>query len=327
MKGQLLRIFQGVRNFLFSQMNKEFLIFLFFLAISAMFWFMMSLNETYEQELNVPVRITGVPKNVVLTSGTDDTIKVLVRDKGYNLGEFVYGDGVPPININFQTYANHQKGSGVVPQADIQKLLYQRFDPSTKILSVKPERFDFYFNYGLSKVVPLQLAGQAVPDKRFYLARTRFIPQQVTVYASKHVLDSIKYISTKPVNIVNFTDTVIQDVELAHITGVKTVPSKVKVILYPDILTEETIDVTVHAINMPQGKVMRLFPPRVRVRFTVGASMFRNVKADDFSVVVDYNDVAAHPSDKCRLQLRSMPPYVRKAQLEMTQADYLIEQQ
>ena len=53
---------------MFSQMNKQFLIFLFFLILSGMFWLMMTLNETYEKEICVPVRLVGQPKNVVVTT-------------------------------------------------------------------------------------------------------------------------------------------------------------------------------------------------------------------------------------------------------------------
>ena len=71
-----------VRNFLFSQANREFLIFLFFLALSGVFWLLMTLNETYEKEVVVPVHITGVPSDVMLTSDEVDTIRITVRDRG-----------------------------------------------------------------------------------------------------------------------------------------------------------------------------------------------------------------------------------------------------
>ena len=57
-----------IRNFLFSWLNKEFLVFLFFLLLSGIFWLLMTLNETYEKEYYVAVRLSNVPKNIVLTS-------------------------------------------------------------------------------------------------------------------------------------------------------------------------------------------------------------------------------------------------------------------
>ena len=61
MENRLTQILRVVRNFLFSSVNKEFLIFLFFLFLSSVFWLMMTLNETYEKEISVPVRLVGVP--------------------------------------------------------------------------------------------------------------------------------------------------------------------------------------------------------------------------------------------------------------------------
>ena len=327
MKLNPANIFRAVRNFLFSQLNKEFLIFLFFLFLSSIFWLMMALNETYEQDLMVPVRLVNTPKNVIITTEMDDSVKVTVRDKGFTLVAYKYEDSIAPITINFQTYANKATGSGQVPQADIQKFLYQRLSASSKITAIKPDRLEFCFSYGSSKEVPVRLAGSIVPDRSYYLARTSIQPRTVTIYANARLLDSIHYITTEPQYIQQFTDTVTREVPLARIRGVKAIPDKVQVSLYPDILTEESMDIPVRAINMPEGKVLRTFPSRVKVRFSVGASMFRRVKPEQFMVVADYNELAANPSSKCRLQLRAMPHVVRNAHLDIQQIDYIIEQQ
>ena len=100
-----------------------------------------------------------------------------------------------------------------------------------------------------------------------------------------------------------------------------------KIGFYVDILTEESVEVPIVAINMPEGKVLRTFPSKVNVKFTVGSSLFRNVKPEQFMVVVDYNDILANPSDKCILRLRRQSRDVTMARLEMKQVDYLIEQQ
>lgn len=320
-------IYRAIRNFLFSQLNKEFLFFLFFLFLSSIFWLMMTLNETYEQEICVPVKLTNVPKNVIITTEIEDTIKATVRDKGYTLAGYLYGDRINPVTINFNTYANKNTGYGMVPQVDILKFLTQRLRASSKISAVKPDRLDFYFSYGTAKVVPVKLEGSIIPDQSYYLARTHISPENVTVYANNKLLDSLKYVLTEAVDIKNFNDTVQCEVKMAHKRGIKVIPDKITLTLYPDILTEEVIEVPIRTINTPEGKVLRTFPSRVKIRFTVGASMFRKVKAEHFLVVVDYNDIAAHPSDKCRLQLRNMPQAVRNARLEIQNIDYIIEQQ
>ena len=316
-----------VRNFLFSSANREFLTFFFFLVLSTIFWLMTALNETYEREIGVPAYLVNIPKNVVVTSDMEDTVRVTVRDKGFALLAYTYGEGIRPINVNFQSAITRQSGYGVVSSQELMKMVNQRFSGSSKIVQVKPDRLDFHYNYGLSRQVSVKMAGNVVPGKSFYLARTRFWPEKVTVYGSKQALDSLRFVKTVPINITNFNDTVLRTVALETIKGVKIVPNTVRIGLYPDILTEENIEVPITAVNMPEGKVLRTFPQRVTVNFIVGASMFRSISPEQFAVVVDYNEIINHPSDKCSIHLRETPQGVRNARLKMTQVDYLIEEQ
>ena len=312
---------------MFSSMNKQFLIFVFFLVLSGIFWLMMTLNETYEKDFAVAVRLVGEPKNTVITTPMSDTIRVTIRDKGFMLLGYATSHKLRPINLDFNTYANSETGHGTVPVADLQKAIRLQLFSSSTISSIKADRFDFYFNYGLKKTVKVSLDGSIVPAKDYYLAHVQFWPDKVTVYASRHKLDSIATIPTTYMRVVNFSDTVVKYVTLKAIDGVKIVPSRVKMVLYPDILTEATAEVPITAINRPPGLVIRTFPQRVKVTFSVGASMYRQVKLNDFRVVVDYKDVAAHPSDKCNLYVTGKPRGVGNVQLEMNQVDYLIEQQ
>ena len=321
------QIFKVVGNFLFSSLNKEFLIFLFFLLLSGAFWLMMALNETYEEELKVPVRLVGMPRNAVMTDEPADTVKVTVRDKGFSLVTYKYGHWFRPLTFKFATYANEDQGHGAIPAADIIKQVQSQLYGSSKLLSVKPEKLDFYFTYGASKKIPIRFRGKISTSKSYYLAHTEFSPMMVTAYANKKVLDELKYVEIEPFNYRNLQDTIHQNVRLQKIRGVKLVPSTVRLSVYPDVLTEESIEVPVSAVNMPAGMVLRTFPSRVTVRFTIGASQFRMIRPEQFNVVVDYQTLAENPSDKCTLQLRSVPSSVSKAKLELDKVDYLLEQQ
>ena len=316
-------ILKAVRNFLFSGLNKEFLIFLFFLALSGAFWLLMTLNETMEREFKIPMRLTGVPRNAVITGELPDTVHVTVRDKGFTLVTYDFR----PLVFRFSNYADEDEGKGVIPLADVQKQVLSQMYGSSKLLQVKPGKFDFYFTYGTSKKVPVVFRGKITTSKSYYLAHTEFYPSMVTVYANKQQLDKLQTVEIEPFNYRNLQDTIRQAVKIRKIRGVKIVPSTVRLSVYPDVLTEEAIEVPITAINMPPGMVLRTFPSKVTVRFTIGASLFRTIKPNLFKVVVDYEELAANPSDKCTLQLRSVPRSVSKASLEIDRVDYLLEQQ
>jgi hypothetical protein len=151
------------------------------------------------------------------------------------------------------------------------------------------------------------------------------MPDSVTIMATQEILDSVKYVFTEPLQLENITDTVVYKVGLRKIKGVRCEPEEIKVAFYPDILTEESVEVPIKAINMPEGKVLRTFPGRVKVVFVTGASQFRSIKAEDFSVIVNYEELAAQPSEKCNIYLRNVPDGITRATLAQKQVDYIIE--
>ena len=282
---QLKRITAPIRNFLLDLVSKRFLVFLFFLFLSAAFWLSMTLDEMYEKEIPVPIRLVNVPKNIIITTNMPDTVIMTVRDKGFAFMSDFTGSRLRPINLNFSTYANESTGRGSVPLADVQNILYQRLATSSRITALKPDQLRFFFNFGQSKTLPVRLNGTMTPAKNYYLARVSFWPEKVTVYAQQSKLDSLTYILTEKLNITNFTDTLIRKVNLQIIIGVKTVPEQVKIGLFPDILTEESIEVPIKAINMPKGKTLRTFPTKAKVLFNIGVTAFRKINEKQFEAV------------------------------------------
>ena len=296
-------MWEVIRNFLFSQTNKEVLIFVFFLILAGIFWLNLALNETYEKEFSIPISVVGAPKNVVLTSSEVDTVKMTIRDKGFTLLTYMYGDILKKVNVNFRTYSKNN-GSGSISSQDLQKMVYQQLASGSRITSVKPEKLEFFYNFGAKKLVPVRWSGRVIPEELFF----------------------ISMVYTEQLNYANFRDTLIATCELNKIKGVKMVPDKVKVTFFTDVLTEEKIDgIPVQGINMPEGLILRTFPAKVSVSFVTGVSTFRQLKREDFKVIADYNEIKRHPSEKCHIYLKEVPSGISRTRLETTTVDYLVE--
>ena len=301
--------------------------FLFFLVLSGIFWLSLTLNETYEHEFSVPFSVIGVPKNAVLTSDEVDTIRVTIRDKGIILVAYQYGDALRHIEMPFRNYT-HNNGTGLISASEIQKRIYQRLVNSSRITAIKPEKMEFYYNYGTKKQVPIRWSGRVIPEELYFISRVSYEPDSVTIYASQEKLDSINMVYTEQLNYANFRDTLTVDCNLAKLKGVKTVPDRVRVSFFTDVLTEERIsNIPIVGINMPEGKVLRTFPAKTSVSFVAGVSIYRNLKPEDFTVIVDYDEIRRNPSEKCRIYLKKVPNGISRAKLETTMVDYLIESQ
>ncbi|MCD8296984.1 MAG: YbbR-like domain-containing protein [Prevotella sp.] len=323
---KLFDILSSFRNFLFSTLNREFLIFLFFLVISGTFWLLMSLNETYEKEIEVPLILVETPTNVVLTSDSSTSIRVVVKDKGYTILTYLYGKKIHPIKIDFNKYGK-SSDYGSVSSSELQKLIYQQLYNSSSIVSCKPDKFEYYYNYGLKKRLPVRINGKILSKQSYYLSKVTIKPDTIDVYANREMLDSFKYVNTEQIHVTNITDTMVMQVSLEKIKGVKYMPDNVNISIYPDILTEESMDVPIQAINMPEGKILRTFPSKVTVTFAVGVNQFRSIRPEKFKVVVDYKEIEDNHTEKCNVYLRNAPHEVRNAKIGIRQVDYLIEEQ
>ena len=313
-----------IRHFLFNNMSRQFLVFLFFLLLSTIFWLILTLNQAYEYEIKIPYSIRGIPKNVVLTSNEIDTLKITVRDKGWMILRYLYNQR-PTIHFNYKNY-DRGNGYGVASSSEVKRAITQPLEITTTISSVKPDKIEFFYNNGERKRVPVRWTGRVIPEHLYFISHVQYMPDSVDVYTSKEKLDSIQVIYTEPLNYAGFRDTLLIDCKLAHMKDVKVVPERIRIGFYTDVLTEESIEgVPVKAINMPPGKVLRTFPPKVKVHFVTGVSQFRTLRPDDFTVIADYREIMQKPSEKCNIYLRTVPHGISRATLETKQVDYLIE--
>ena len=148
-KRLFLKTKKQTKDFLLSAKSREFFVFLCFFFIAAGFWLLQTLNNDYETEFSIPVRLRNVPENVVITSEPVSEVRVRVRDKGTVLLNYMLGKNFYPVILDFKNYIN--MGNHVqVQTSQVQKWITGQLNASTALLSMKscPHRFRriFYEN-------------------------------------------------------------------------------------------------------------------------------------------------------------------------------------
>ena len=320
-----LDISKKVKDFLLAKKSREFLIFLFFMFVSFSFWLLQVLNDDYETEYTVSLRMKDVPDNVVLTSELPSNMKITLKDRGTVLVNYSWGQGLLPLTLDFTEYSD--KGNQVrIPSMSLAKKISAQLSQSTKLVAIKPDTLEFIYTKGAAKTVPVKLCGTITPERQYYVSDTIFSPDSVRVYAPKAILDTITAAYTKTVDFEGVSDTVRKRVSIAPVKGARFIPDYSDLTLKVDVYAEKTVDVPVVGVNFPHDKVLRTFPSKVKVTFQIGLSRFMEVDADDFQVVVDYNDLQNEGGDKCRLQLKEMPKGVNHVRVNPKKMDYIIEQ-
>ena len=321
------RYYTTVKNFLLSKKNKEFLIFLFFFLVSAAFWVLQSLNETFDVELKVPLKLGNVPEDVVITSELPSELNVVVRDKGTVLVRYIYGSERLPVRVDYLEYdKGNESGRVFVELSDVQKKVQAQLLSSTRIVSLKPDTLEYFFNKGERKKVPVKLAGVVEASPEYYLQRVDFNPDSVEVLAPAAILDTIGEAFISPVYLSDLASNEKRACPLHRVRGAKFIPAQVEMNVVVDLYTEKTVEVPVYGVNFPGSKDLRTFPSKVKVTFRVGMSQFKEITADDFVLAVTYEELMKNDNPKIQLHLKSMPSGVSNVRIEPSEVDYLIEQ-
>lgn len=319
------KILERIRSFLLAKKSREFLIFLFFVFVSFCFWLLQVLNDDYETEFSIPVRMKNVPENVVLTSELPSEIKIGVKDRGTVLVNYLWGQTFYPLSIDFKEYSD--KGSQVsIPVSGLAKHISSQLNQSTKLLTFKPDTLEFIYTKGAGKKVPVKLRGEVKAERQYYISDTIYTPDSVMAYAPKNILDTITAAYTMPVEWLNVADTTRSRIKIVPFKGTRFIPDYADVALMVDVYAEKTVEVSVEGINFPSDKMLRTFPSKVQVSFQVGLSRFKEVDAEDFLVVVDYKELQKEKTEKCKLELKEYPSYVNHVRMNPKELEYIIEQ-
>ena len=200
-----LRLSKRIKDFLLSDKSREFLIFLFFFLIACGLWMIQNINNDYEAEFSIPVRMKDAPNNIVLTSEPPSELRVRVKDKGTVLLNYMLGKSFFPVNLSFPDYKgqnNHVK----IFASEFEKKILSQLNASSKILSIKPDTLDYIYSTGKSKLVPVHFQGKVTAGLQYYVSDTICNPDSVLVYAPEGILDTITTAYTQKINLENISD-------------------------------------------------------------------------------------------------------------------------
>lgn len=289
------------------------------------FWLIQTLNNDYDTEISIPLKLKNVPQDVVIISPPPAELKLRVKDKGTVLLNYFLGKTRYPVTIDFDAQ-KASTGHAAIVSAQLNKAILSQLNASTQLLATVPDTIQYYFSKGTSKKVPVKLHGKLRAGREYYLPDTVFSPDSVLVYAPAGVIDTITMASTEWIELDDVTDTIQRELRLVASTGVKYAPQSVNFTLPVDIYTEKTVEVPIQGINFPVDRTLRAFPPKVQLVFQVGLSRFKDFSAKDFHIFVDYEELLKSASDKYTVKVSDLPQGVNHVRVYPAQVDFLIEQ-
>ena len=274
------------------------------------------------------MELVGVPNGTIITAPLPEEVRITIQDRGTNLFNYKrHSKGIQPIRLDFSVYDNGSgAGKASVAATDVQRAFQQQMSSSTQVLRMTPSKFEFHYNRGMSRRVPVKFIGRVATVQQNYLQQITFNPDSVTVYAPKPLLDTLRYAYTISQDFTELAKTSPFNLAFPKISGVKVVPETIQMTAHVDYYTEQTVQVSVVGLNFPAGITLKTFPAVVTVKYRVGASNARFVRPENFVLAATYEELLAVGNQKLRLQLRSLPEGVSNVRIYPQEVDFLLEQ-
>lgn len=307
------------------KIDRDFLVFLIFLAVSIIFWFMQSIQETTEVSLSYKLKIEDLPRDVVYTSNMPSEISVTYTSKGWNAFyyKFLLNDTYE-MSIPFKEI-NQKSGKVVIDTNALKRAVLKNKLQGMTFKSTSPNKIEVYYSNGQHKRVPVIFNGRITTTAGRYLCGTLLYPDSVDIYAPKHIYGSINSVKTENFTFNELEDTLNTRLALLVPRGAKAIPDSIDAEICVDIFTDKTLQVPIYSENVPQNKIMRTFPLKATVTFLVSATLYESINPSDFLLVVDYTEATAG-AKRCKLYIRQQPDHIRHLRVSPETVEYVIEQ-
>ena len=301
---------------------KDFMLFLIFVGVSAIFWLILALNDSAQNHFNVRLHFVNQPDSVTFISDVPEKIGVTVSDKGTNLWRKGYLKK-PSLNIDFKEYA----ADGVLrfSYSDLQSALKETFGSTAQISSLSLDSLQIFYTTNAGKKVPVLINCEVFPSSGSTLeGSVRARPGSVYVYGSQEVLDTIRYVRTEKIVLHDLSETTTLDIKIQKLKDARVMPSKVELVVPIEPLVRKEAMVTLETKNVPKGEQLLLFPSKVPVVYYVAMSRLSDDEDSNIELVVDYQDISKSNTGHLKVETINYPDRLKNLRLMSDSVEYAV---
>jgi hypothetical protein len=242
-----------------DNLNREVLIFIFFLFLSSLFWYLNELGKDVDTAIQYPVRYINPPKGRVLTGDLPDRITMELQGPGYSILKMKLSGSRAPVVVDFSKMTlrrlSGKQSSYYIVSSSMIESFSKQLHADFNISLIKPDTIFYGFDKLVKKRMPV------IPDIRVevpksYKAIIVSEPDSVTVTGPKHLLDSLPGIKTKKRIFPSVSETFKASVQLIAPEKVQVERSRVDIeVTIVRVFTEKKEEKVTRTSVMDHGKI------------------------------------------------------------------------
>ncbi|MBN1185913.1 MAG: hypothetical protein JXB49_26770 [Bacteroidales bacterium] len=323
-----------VKRFFSSDSNggkPKYLAFIVFLGLSAILWFFAALNEEYKGEISYPVEYINFPKDKILVNDLPNKLRLNVEANGYTLLGYKLGPKLQSIIYDIEKYSMRKVADGSESEfylltSPAINMVEEQLGKDFRVLDMQPDTLFFRFTDIVVKRVPI------VPDilvtcvKPFRIhGHISVNPDSILITGPGYILDTLEFITSKHYELKEMEKSLTKSVQLLQIKRVTYTQKRVDVNIPIEEYTENSFEIPITKMNVPDSINLILFPDKVKVTYMVALSDYEKIDPSQFIVRVDYSNVDVSGSNRVRVSMFEYPELVENAIFTPTSVEYLKE--
>jgi hypothetical protein len=315
-----------------ASFRNRFLTFLIFVLLSSVLWVYRTLDDTFVANIDYPVQFQNLPKNKILVGTPPEKIRLRVRGSGYSLlsNKIKFKT---PLNFSINSFLLYSQAndsmSVYILTEYAQDALNEELSIKSndlEILSISPDTIFFNFTRTRAKKIPIVPNiinnDNMVARQHILNGNIRAIPDSITIIGPASMIDTIEFLTTKPLQPTELSDTFNKKVALIKIEQIQIPLKKVMVQIPVDRFTQLSYDVPIYTRHVPDSINMKLFPRVVNVSFNISYSNISMISDADFRPYVDFKEIEPN-SKRIRIKIDSIPKEVHSLRLNHSSVEFI----
>lgn len=287
--------------------------------MAAILWLLNAFNKDYSTELELPVAFTNVPDNRVAVSPLPDKFNVNVKAEGWQLLRAYFGKA-PSLQVDISRFVT---SNTFFPNAHLD-YFNQQLAPVYEASGITPRSISFEFDELKTRKVPVQFVDQITFEPPYErIGEVGLTPDSVDVTGPARLVDSLRWIDTRPAVMKNVDEAVTSEVEIApdSLGMLSFAPARIGYTFEVAQFTEERIEVPIRASHV---EAVTLTPARASVSFRIALEdlplLQDSLFLSAFDVLADLTNAS---EDEVELRLVSSPESVRNPTIAPRYVSYL----
>ncbi|NPD44336.1 MULTISPECIES: hypothetical protein [unclassified Lentimicrobium] len=305
--------------------NKNTIVFLICLGISAFLWLLIKLSQEYEINVNIPVKYHNYPEDQILINKPDSVIQIRITDNGFDLiGTSLFGSP-SSLELNIPEMTTSQinaqiKQSYSLVRTKIEEL-NKIFSSAKNLRLLGPDSLVLKFEKLATKEVTIFPNIKYLLLPQFQLkGAARLQPQIITLYGSQNKLDLIDTVYTESKTYTELDLSFKDQIKLLIPSNVNTKVRTSELIVEVEKFTEAKITIPIPQ-DFIDNKNIRLFPKHIEIKYAVSFEKFNEIKPEGFKVIAAIDPLNI---GKLNISLESFPDDIRVIDFSPKVAEFII---